>query len=532
MSRECVFAQTKQGTVRGFCRNGNLVFYGIPYGAECDGTARFREPKPAPSWEGIRDCTQFADISIQAGMKNSPPNHVPKGMQELEKIFTGGIAFDKYALHYGENCLNLNVVTPGADEMKRPVVFYIHGGGFTGGNGAVCSAICDKLCQEENVVVVSIDHRLGALGYLYLGCFDESYRTSGLVGMLDIILALEWTRDNIAAFGGDGQNITVYGESGGGMKIATLMAMPKAKGLFHKAYINSGACKVGIVSQEEGTKFTMEFLKSAGIAPEDWKKVFALSAEEIAEAQEKVSSNPDVTAFYPVADGVHLQWNEDNAYKTFEMANDISVIVGASEDELALMHPIPILTRGAAKKKLIQNENIGGFGMAKYYYPGLTKENVDEVMDVFARKDGIKRTPTHLYAFIISSFHFLGGGAYHFAMQKCKQSAPVYLYKVSFDTPLFGNLLKSAWHTADLSLSFRAVYLPEHERISKGMGRALGAFARAGSPDTSELAWKPFDEENKYTMVFGYDENVCMKDPDRDIHELVERCGGEHLKGL
>lgn len=526
-SQQCTepIVQTGNGTVKGFERNGNAVFLGIPYGDNCDGENRFKAPRPVKNWEGILDCTNYGAKAMQEPLKESSlPKFLAKGMHEIEMIFSGGISIDQKAVPMSENCLNLSIVTPKVDEKKRPVLVYIHGGGFTGGSSHVTPMICDKLCDEEDVVVVSLEHRLGCFGYLHLGCFDEEYANSGLVGMLDLILALEWVRDNISAFGGDPNNVMLYGESGGGMKIVNLLAMPKAKGLFCKAYINSGASKSGIVSQEAAKKTTLKILEALGLSEENWREILKMPAEKIIEAQKAVDMlSAETTSFYCVADDIDLPFNKENAYKGFEVSEDVSVMVGSSEDEMMLFSPMPIFSKNALKKKLVENP------MTKLYIPNISKENVSRLINGFAKKDGVKRSNAHIYAMILSFFSFLGGGAHYYALAKSKQKAPVYHYAISFDTPLFGKKLASAWHTADLPLSFRAVYLPEHERISKHMAHAMAQFMRTGSPSTPELEWRPFESGAKSTMVFGYTEDKCLDDPYNDIYKLVEEFKGDQF---
>ena len=167
----------------------------------------------------------------------------------------------------GENCLVLNVLTPGTDDKKRPVLIYIHGGGFTTNSGSILTG-GDKLVREQNIVAVSVNHRLNAFGFLYLGDLDPKYKDSGMTGMLDLVLALHWVQDNIAFFGGDPSRVTLMGESGGGMKISTLLAMKEAKGLFAQAIIESGSNVVGTYIRGQATQDALAFLKRAGVDSE------------------------------------------------------------------------------------------------------------------------------------------------------------------------------------------------------------------------------------------------------------------------
>ena len=217
--------KTNKGQLRGIHENGVLVFKGVPYAGPSDGANRFKPPTKLEPWNGVRDAVDYGPQAIQ----NRDPNSLPGSS-------TGPSS---------ENCQFLNVWTPGVgDEKKRPVMFYSHGGGFatgSGGWGKNPAHDGSALARSYDVVVVTHNHRLGLMGYLYLGdILGEEYAASGITGMLDIVAGLEWVRDNIAAFGGDPGNVMIWGESGGGAKVSTLFAMPSAHGLFHKASIESG----------------------------------------------------------------------------------------------------------------------------------------------------------------------------------------------------------------------------------------------------------------------------------------------------
>src|SRR5918994_5729675 len=199
-------AMTRQGRVRGFVRNGATVFLGMPYGADTSGPRRFRPPQPPAPWRGARDATKPGQRAPQ--VVGPPP-------PEFWNYFVGGRLDEITSVPHpmGEECLVVNVVTPAVDARRRPVLFYIHGGGFTGGSGLVMT-LGDRFVVREDVVLVTVNHRLGALGYVYLGDVSSDF-AEGNPGMLDLIAALRWVRDNIAEFGGDPQKVTIFGESGG-----------------------------------------------------------------------------------------------------------------------------------------------------------------------------------------------------------------------------------------------------------------------------------------------------------------------------
>jgi para-nitrobenzyl esterase len=499
--------QTNNGKVRGENRDGVAIFRGIPYGGPCDGKRRFLPPVPAEPWEGVRDCTKNGYYAVQFG------NNI-LGSKELGPYFSGGkperfgVADEKQH----ENCLVLNVVTPGVDDKLRPVLVYIHGGGFSTGSGTLVLG-SDTLAREEDLVIVGINHRLNAFGFLYLGAFDKKYAESGNAGMLDLVLALEWIRDNIAAFGGDPDKVTVIGESGGGMKISTLLAMETAKGLFRAAIVESGSSAVGTYSKEEAAATAKRILERLGISPDELDRLTEISATELLAATNGIH-------FEPVADGIHLPYNPQKEYIAPEISRDIPLLVGSSEDEMAVFSPPATfeITWDTLREALLQADIL-----LRGLYSPITEENVDRLIQAFKDNDNKNISADHLYLNIVSLISFLGGGAYYQAMAKAKQGgAPVFHYLVTYDAPLpTREHRKFSWHTADLPLQFRIVQHPECETLSKRMAHAWAAFVRTGNPSTEQLAWPAFTPEEKQVMVF---DDVCRveTDPLQKVREVLE----------
>ena len=247
-------AITQQGRVRGFVRNGASVFLGLPYGADTSGERRFRAPQSPTAWQGVRDATKPGQRAPQ--VVGAPP-------PDFWNYFVGGRLDELVAMPQpvGEDCLVVNVVTPTVDRRRRPVLFYIHGGGFTVGSGLTMT-FGERFVVREDIVLVTVNHRLGALGYMYLGDV-ASELAEGNPGMLDLVAALRWVRANIAAFGGDPEKVTIFGESGGGAKIGLLLAMPQAKGLFRAAVIQSGLLPEPL-APERATATTRAFMERVG----------------------------------------------------------------------------------------------------------------------------------------------------------------------------------------------------------------------------------------------------------------------------
>lgn len=512
-------AYTENGKICGFIREGNSVFLGIPYGCCCDGEYRFKAPRPAEKWEGVRNCTKFGPIAMQYKADSSMvPEEMRKVLEEYGNVFTGGISVDQAQDVPGENCLVLNVVTPAADTARRPVMVYIHGGGYVSGGGSVMACICDRLVKEEDIVAVSINHRLNVFGALYLGDFDSGYGDSGILTQLDLLLALQWIRKNISAFGGDPESVTLIGESGGGMKIHHLLAMPESKGLFCRTIIMSGSIPVAAKTPEQGTAETLRVLEALHIEKENWRQLLTMPAETLLAATAGLELvQPYTTPFLPTADGVRMPFNVEGGYRVCPETADIPVIIGSSEEELAANLLNPVLTWEGLRETLIQKEHPLMGTM-----PGLTEANVDEAIAVFRRCCDDSKAPWQILSQIVSTAHFLGGGAYHAAVARAAYGCRVWHYTTCYDTPIPGaGGLRCAWHTAELPLAFRAVYHSEAEGLSCRIAHAFAAFARNGSPSTEDLEWPAFTMERKETMLFDV-ESEYAADPYKEIYGLLD----------
>ncbi len=515
-------AKTCNGVVAGENREGVALFRGIPYGSRVDRNRRFQAPKPAKSWKGVKDCTRNAPLNIQIGES-------VVASKNLQFFYSGGHP-ERFGTEHepqSENCLYLNVLTPGIDDRKRPVLFYIHGGGYATNSGTIGMG-ADGLCREQDVVVVSLNHRLHFWGYLYLGDFCERFRDSGNAGQLDLILALAWVKENIAAFGGDPDNVTIYGESGGGGKINHLIHMPEAKGLFQKAVSISGSMPVGILTKGQAAADAEVFLHKLGVKPQECEKLLEMpSAQMMAAAmpegdmfgQSLMSGEKkvDFMSFAPVADDIHLPAHFATGYEVDDCCRDIPMIIGASEDEMACFVAETSFDIHADnfREKLL--EKGPAFGLP------LTEKNVDGFMEAFESANRKKDTPDATFLKMISQASSLGNGAYKQTYQRAAAGcAPAYLYLNRIDVPhAYLMNRRYAWHTFDLPLQMRIVPYIELEPLSRTMSGMLAAFMRTGSPSACGYIWEPFTAEKKETMVFD-DQIYMAEDPMKIEREAMD----------
>lgn len=463
-----VIIQTSSGHVKGVQLNGCYAYRGIPYAQAPVGELRFKPPQDPSAWEGVRDCGSFGPIAYQ----NVDPNRT----------------FPELA--YSEDCLNLNVWTTGPAEQLRPVLVYIHGGGFIGGKGADCDG--SRYAAEEDFVFVSLNYRLGALGFLALEeILGEKYAASGNNGMLDIIAALRWVQTNIAAFGGDPARVTVMGNSAGAKCTATLYTMKAAEGLFHRAVTQSGATQ-SIRDKKTAALTASRLLHALGLKPEEAERLLELPAEQLIQAQMKVG--PDTAGnlhmFGPVADGI-----------------------------LIPIDPIRYLTEAEKLPPLLIGSNEDEAASFIFYDPGLQKpdadtlsrlfgENQQEVWHSFFRhsetlpveKAWSKALTEHLYAI----------GCMQLAQAVAASGAPVWMYRLTYGGWLGaihgyeGSLINFAENPKrDLSNKANDPYFiaDEASGLAAGMRAGWNAFIRCGDPNTPELPEWPEYGPNQSVMM-------------------------------
>jgi para-nitrobenzyl esterase len=499
-SSEFPVASIFSGKVRGKHENGVAVFRGIRYGAAPIGNDRFKPSKRPPPWAGTADAFAYGAAAMQMSMGLADAGAPSPLKDALGPILPA--PEDKAT--ESEDCLFLNVWTPTIDEKKRPVMIWLHGGGFAAGSAGWPVYDGAALARNGDVVVVSINHRLNVFGYLYLGeLAGPEFLQSGNAGMLDIMLAIWWVRDNIAHFGGDAGNVTVFGESGGGLKVSTLLAMRSARGLVHKAIIQSGP-GVRCLSREAATENARAVLAEAGISlPGDLDKLRTLPAQTLADAaaavQRKAAAAGRQFWLAPVMDGMTMAGHPFDPVATPSAAK-VPLMIGHTRDEGTFFIATDPKFGSFTREDVVARAEAMARGKAKALLAAIES----------ARPGA---TPTQLIA-DLQTMTWAFGGSVTVADRKAAQEPPVFAYLLEWKTPVAGGVL-GATHALDLPLMFNNV---ESARVFVGPGEAPQkladkmqaawlAFARTGNPNCAALPeWPAYDVNRRATMIF---DDVC-----------------------
>lgn len=505
-------AQTAYGWVRGLQLRDIYQFRGIPYGADTSGKNRFMPPQKPEAWEDIRPAVWWG---------NTAP-------QQMENRYAN--VYASYADHWNyddvsEDCLKLNLWTPAlADGGKRPVLVWFHGGGYTNGNAIEQDGYMgENLSRKGNVVFVSINHRLGPIGFSDLsGVGGEKYQHSGNAGALDMVASLEWVRDNIANFGGDPGNVTIMGQSGGGAKVCTLAAMPAASGLIHKVVPLSGST-TGALDQANSRKLGDYILKEAGLKPGEidklqempWQDYLAL-AYRAQEAYVKEGGEGGFRGgFRPVADGLHIPTGTFYS-EAGGVSSGVPMLICSTFEEWAMSRTdaeLEQITADAAKEMLKDRAGFrGGLG-----------EKAPEVYDAYA-KAFPEAKPFELMCLIASNRK----AVVETANAKSAQSAPVYAAWFGWQPPMFNNRMR-AFHCLDICFWFYNTDLmlthtgggARPRQLAEKMSDALLQFMKTGDPNTPGLPqWPVYTPEKGEVMILD-DACSVAEDPDREARQTL-----------
>jgi para-nitrobenzyl esterase len=510
-----VEVEISSGRIRGGHSRGALAFKGIPYAGSVSGRNRFKQAPQVTPWTGVRDAIRLGPPAMQGP----------------------GTTFGEHEPAYSEDCLVLNVWTPAVkDGGRRPVMFYCHGGGFTTGSGGQNIQDGARLAATYDVVVVAVNHRLGLFGYLYLGELGGSeYATSGNQGMLDIVAALDWVRQNISVFGGDPGNVMLFGESGGGGKTSALMAMPAAGGLFHKAGIQSGVMMHGLPG-DIATETARRLLAGLGLAPHELGRLTEVPAEKLIAIQLAGDMHrgplsvptagylaghptppPGIAALRakhpgdwgPVVDGT---WLPRNPFQPTAppLADAVPLLIGNTHDEAVFFHrdEPEYFHTGAADLAARTRHKLG--------------DAADRVLAFY--RHAMPQATSVEQGIAIETATFQGNDTALAADRKSLQAAPVYRYRYDHrsNVPIKGtDWTLRACHASDIAVTFYNYEMtdlqghgPGLAAASRAMSGYFASYARSGVPTASgQPAWPRYETGTRAVMLLNGRCQVAM-DPD------------------
>ncbi len=500
--------ETTAGRIRGGIADGVRIFRGVPYGASTAGKGRFMPPRPPEKWAGVRDTLEYGDACPQ-----TPYNlERPSGISWFTPFWPAG---------QSEDCLRLNVWTPALDNGKRPVLVWFHGGGYSRGSGGSSAYDGINMASRGDVVSVTVNHRLNVFGYAALGgvlggVLGGDFERAGNAGMLDLVLSLEWVRDNIERFGGDPDNVMIFGESGGGAKVSTLLAMPGAAGLFHRAVIQSGPA-LRVSTTESATITARHLLDELGIGKGDVDKLRKVPADRLLAASGAAgarAARDGGAGFRPVI-GPDIPNHPFDPIGS-EASASVPVMIGSNLHERTLFV--------AHDRELFELDDPGLTERTRRIYG----EDAEEVLDTY-RSAYADLGASDLY-FVLAS----DGTRFRsiqLAEAKIKRGgAPTYMYRFDWLSPAWEGRFRAA-HAFEIPFVFGNAQLsdevtgggPDAVALAAKMRDAWIAFASNGDPSHAELpAWPAYDTKERATMLFN---DVCTveNDPGRAERQLWEK---------
>lgn len=480
------------GKVRGVSIDGIQWFRGIPYGADTGGANRFMPPQKVASWSGVRDCTDWGHIA---------PQHASADPGDYGRY----VRWNNYRGGMSEDCLVVNVWTPGADRGKRPVMFVIHGGGYTTGSGNLEALEGQHLARMADMVVVTVNHRLGMLGFCDLSGFGGAgLQSSGNVGLMDLVLALEWVRDNIALFGGDPGSVTITGQSGGGGKCSHLMAMPSAKGLFHKVAIQSGSTlKTG--RHEQRQKETAALCTKLGVPKGDLAGLQSVPWQQIVDNQGNAG---------PVLDGTVVPRDPFDPDAP-AMSAAIPMIIGTCLNDSAFT---------------IRDTSVDEAGLRTWLEQQLRASHAEgrtnQILAAY-RKSYPGQNPFLLRAIITTDRSTRRNAIAQAERKAAQHAAPAYMYQWNWPAAGVGARW-GAVHGTDLSPAFAnpttemTGNTTEGKRLAHQLGSSFAALARTGNPNNPAIPhWSPYNATERPVMIFDA-ETRQINDPVAALRHIWE----------
>jgi para-nitrobenzyl esterase len=483
--------QTSAGRVRGYVDNGVQVFKGVPYGASTAGAGRFMPPQKPQPWSGVRDAFDWGQRA-PAFVGGEPEEMLPTDPREAQ----------------GEDCLVMNIWTP-ATAGRRPVMLWLHGGGYRSGSGSYTIYSGRELARKHDVVSIALNHRLNIFGFLYLAEYGGAWTQASNAGILDVVRALDWVRENVGAFGGDPDNVTIFGQSGGAGKVSTVMALPAAKGLFHRAIAQSGSNLTGI-SKAEAIRTTEQVLRRLNVTPDRLDQLRTIPAERILAATRQAGDPPNGLNFGPVVDG-----------RSLPTAPFDPTAPGASA-------AVPFLTGTTATESTFfaPDERLRPIDAAEFRNRVKALLKLDDAkagsLVALYQQQHPARTDIDLWNRLESDASAFRSGVDAQAERKAGQGAPVYLYRFEYYSPVRDGRLMSM-HCMEIpfvfdNLAAGKVYTgdgPVAQRVADQMSAAWVAFARTGNPSHKGMPpWTAFNATTRPTMVFGA-ETKLVDDPGR-----------------
>ena len=499
--------QTRQGALGGQVEDGIHVFRGVPFAQPPVGELRWRRPQPPEPWVGVKDASEFGSISVQPPRPAAGP-------------FAGIMGHSEERT--SEDCLYLNVWTPGLDDARRPVMVWIHGGGLSSGSGSSPAYNGAPLAGRGDVVVITINYRLGALGFLPEQVLAEQDVTEGNFGFHDMLAALRWVRDEVAAFGGDPSNVTIFGESAGGIAVGILLASPLAEGLFQHAIMQSGAAD-RIHTRDAVGEMLPYFYRELGLEQPSPEQLRQLSVEEVLQAQSALASADP--AINPAA-GLHGPFNaviEDDFIDAIPIdavregrGSDVDVLAGTMRNEFTLLSAMTGLTDLNEEQALeLMSPLVGGSERAGECYQSYRTLRIQR---------GEPTDPLAIYNAVMTDRQYRGSTR-RLLDARAGATGGTYSYLVEQQSPMFEGSL-GAPHALDVPLIWGTTELmrdfvgadPQVDQLSGFMMDAWASFARTGSPSTNALpGWPQYRSDRPYTMVFGPDVRTVTEEREEEL---------------